>query len=582
MASYTQEIGTFDFLGLINKSCTVHVRCDAVTNIKNNLTELRFYLLREGNPVYEDYIKYEITVNGEKKNNTDTDVTGKETYLRTITVNHDEDGYLGKVDIEFELHANYSELLFTWFFHESCSLSFFSEDIDRSTPEVYLKSTSADRFGKNASITFSFDQWDGLSLSSLAATEAKLTLKGLERHQATNRTALSLNADSVSTTIAETVDGVDKYTLTASKTSGLRQNEFITFTLDSADSQDIAPLTSGKAYEYEIAVTSENGNTGILTGSLQIPQRVTAFSCEERIDIIVGQEENLDCSVYPSNSQIQSLNFVSSDKEIAVVNEQGIITPVEEGFCKITVTPDDNGVEPFLCNEYTGGYFFGTTWYDLPNIYSKSTGLIKVSPTDRFVYTGNGNDEIPSLFWFSDKKVYWSNAAYSGTVEVSPPLHAGYVRFQSFGYNKDDTELHVERHIYGEPFKGECIVAVSSEQGFPQLPENVQFLTDKLFNKINVAANFVRDELTEQGATVELFSDSAISGKNHPVLQIKEKLISTENNCQRLKAAAIEQGYNIETLPSSQVFQKANNGWSVIVNNWILFLNDLHNKINGG
>ena len=594
MASYIQTIGTYNNFGIINSPCTASVRCDTKVDIVKNITTLTFYLLRSGKS-YSDYIKYNITTNGEKTKYASAGRTidsSDEIYLTSQTINHQEDGYFGDVNIEFELFANYSDALFIWTFHESCTLSFTAEKIDRSTPIVEVRGMSADRFGKNAYIKFSYEQFDGLDFSKLSATEAKLIIKELDYFQASNRSAQSLGVDKCSMEYSETVDGIALYNLIATKTNDINQDTIYTFNLDSADSQDIAPLTSGEYYQFEIFVTCENGNTGSAKMIMGIPNRVINFSCEEKIDIILGQAESVDYSITPPNAQMQGVSFFSSDTEIAEINEVGIITPVSEGVCKITVIPDDDGAEPFAHNIAPWGGYYHTpngVWIPTSEVFSLSTGLIKVWPSDKFIYTGRGGDGAASVIWYDVNRSYISAAEYAGTiagteatVELSPPEGAEYVRFQSFGYAAEDLELNAVRYAYYEPFKGECIVTVALTQGFPELPENVQFLTAKLFSKINIAAEFVRDELTAIGATVEEFADSSISGKNHPVRNIREKLEATNANCQKLRTAAESKGFSFDSISEMQPFDKKNNNWFIIINNWILFLNDLHNQINGG
>lgn len=591
MATYRQYIGSYTVLTLSgNKQCDNYLRLETTTDIVKNCTVIEYYLDREGYSP-SDEIKWRITVNGDKGSLWEESISNNEAvFLGRRTLDHNIDGYLGTVNIDFELWSDYSSLLYIWTFHESCTLSFAAADIDRSKPDVYITQTSADRFGKNASVSFRFEQWNDLSISTLAFMEAKIILKGLDQFQANNRTAQSLGTDSSSAAYAETVNGVAYYNLTAIKTSGLAQDAEYTFTLDSADSQDIAPLTSGKMYEFEISVTSENGNIGTVTGTLKIPQRITAFSCEEKIDIILGQEDSVDYSISPTNAQEQGVSFLSSDTEIAEIDEAGIITPISEGSCKITVIPYDDGAEPFSFTEHRGYYHTPNgEWIDAETVYSKSTGLIKVSDSDRFIYTGRGGDGVASVLWYDKYRTFISAAEYAGTiagtaatVELYPPEGAEYVRFQSFGYALADVELSVVRYAYAEAFKGECIVTVALTQGFPELPENVQFLSAKLFSKINIAAEFVRDELTVLGATVEEFADSTIAGKNHPILKVREKLEATHSNCLKLKSAAEAQGRLPEGLSEKQSLEKANKNWYTLVNGWILLLNSIHNQINGG
>ncbi len=589
MATYRQYIGSYTVSVLNGKKCDCYLRVETRTDIVGNKTVLEYWLDREGTTPSDD-IKFSITLNGTKHNTREISIGYEEKIkLAEYAVSHYEDGSFGTVSTDFVLYANYSELLYMWLFHENCSLSFNVENIDRSTPQVYLKSTSADRFGKNASAVFEFEQWDGLSASVLNVSRSTLILKGLDYFQAVSRTKESLNADSV--TVSPLPDGT--YSVTAERLNNINQNTEYVFSLDSAESQDIAPLTSGKSYEFEISVTSENGNTGTAVGVIRIPQRVTSFSCESNIDIVIDENETLEYSILPANSEEQRVSFFSSDTEIAEIDEYGTVTPLSEGSCKITVIPKDDGAEPFAYKVYPDGGYFRTSdgeWTQTDKIFSNSTGFIKVSATDVFVYTGRGGDGAASVLWYDSNKNFISAAEYAGTIagtsataEIHPLEGAEYVRFQSFGYSASIVELNAVRYAYGAPFKGECIVTVALTQGYPELPGDVRYLTAKLFSKINIAAEFVRNELTKQGTTVEDFSDSKITGRNHPVTEIMRVFSNMESNCHKLRKSAVSHGINISSLPESpQTVTRQNDNWYTIVNTWIAFLNELHSKLNGG
>lgn len=106
-------------------------------------------------------------------------------------------------------------------------------------------------------------------------------------------------------------------------------------------------MTSGKAYEYEITVTSENGNIGAFTGTLQIPQKVTGFSCESALDMIIGDTVELEYSVFPANAEEQSVLFESSDTNVAEIDADGVITAKAEGPCIITAATVDGGFSAY-------------------------------------------------------------------------------------------------------------------------------------------------------------------------------------------------------------------------------------------
>lgn len=131
-------------------------------------------------------------------------------------------------------------------------------------------------------------------------------------------------------------------------------------------------------------------------------------------------------------------------------------------------------------------------------------------------------------------------------------------------------------------FVASCSVNVQDASAFPILSP-VTYLTAVYLNRIILACDFVRDELVDGGASVAELTTISLSGKSEPVTNIMTVFQTVESNCQTLRAAAVESGIVITSLPSTpQTINKQNSDWYVVVNNWIAFLNELHAKINGG
>ena len=123
-----------------------------------------------------------------------------------------------------------------------------------------------------------------------------------------------------------------------------------------------------------------------------------------------------------------------------------------------------------------------------------------------------------------------------------------------------------------------CTVTVVDTEVFPKLGE-IRILTSTDISRIAFACKFVRDELIAQGIAVPELADTQAHGKGHPIKQIKSLLETIEANCQILLAAS---PVEIETLTAQQTINKNNEDWYFVVNNWIAFLNEIHQKINGG
>ncbi|MBQ3006746.1 MAG: Ig-like domain-containing protein [Clostridia bacterium] len=132
-------------------------------------------------------------------------------------------------------------------------------------------------------------------------------------------------------------------------------------------------------------------------------------------------------------------------------------------------------------------------------------------------------------------------------------------------------------------YTAKCTVNVTTTEAFPYLPTVTQYLTAELFASIISAAAIIRGELIDAGATVESLNGVSIAGKNEPVINIMPAFRNVEADCQKLRAAASVLGLSTDPLPSTvQTINKQNTNWIIVVNNWINFLNNLHNQLGGG
>lgn len=132
-------------------------------------------------------------------------------------------------------------------------------------------------------------------------------------------------------------------------------------------------------------------------------------------------------------------------------------------------------------------------------------------------------------------------------------------------------------------YTAKCTVNVTTTKVFSYLPTVTQYLTAELFASIISASAIIRRELIDSGATVESLSGVSIEGKNEPVVNIMPAFKKVESDCQKLRAAASALGLSTDPLPSTvQTINKQNTNWIIVVNNWINFLNNLHNQLGGG
>ena len=381
-------------------------------------------------------------------------------------LSHNSDGG-GNFSASVEFKAN--PLLGYFRTYGTASINRNLTNIDLSVPTLSGISVSADRYGRNAAAKFT------ASHASYNLTKVRFELKGLTEAQAKNRVGKSTQANTSSYVYDSSRNA---YTLILEKTSNLSTSNTITFDLDCVDETSY-PLNSGKTYEYGIILTALNGKTLTKAERFTVPQKVTGVTCDSVINIMQGGTAQLSYAVLPTNAQLQTVKFTSSDTAIATVDSNGLITAKE--------TSD-----------------------------SFRTAVITVK-------TDDGN------------------------------------------------------------FTAKCTVNVTTTEPFPAIYPGSQYLSAELFSKIISATAVVYSELADAGATLSSLSGVTISGRDEPVINIMPAFRKVEADCQKLRAAASAIGLSTDPLPSTvQTINKQNTNWIIVVNNWINFLNNLHNQLGGG
>ena len=131
-------------------------------------------------------------------------------------------------------------------------------------------------------------------------------------------------------------------------------------------------------------------------------------------------------------------------------------------------------------------------------------------------------------------------------------------------------------------FTADCIVTVVDTSRFPTLNYFTRYLSIVDVSRIIFACTFLSNELIEHGAAVEELEIITIQGRSQPINSIRGIFEDIENNCNKLRTAAVSAGLEIVSLPDTRAINKSNVDWIVIVNGWIDLLNEIHTKINGG
>ncbi len=355
--------------------------------------------------------------------------------------------------------------------HASTEISGTCTPIDQSPPQISGLSVKADRYGLNASASFTAEH------SSYNLYEVVFKISGLTSSQRwgiyyTHRYQYS-QSDFDNTGHGQDYgynsDGT--YWVEIKLVYPIKSPISVVLDLDDRYYSSPSSLDSGGSYPWELTVTAYNGKSTTISGVLKVPQKVTGVSCEERLDINPGQIIALDYSVTPSNAELLNVTFTSSNSEIATVDGSGNVTAITEGPCTITVKTEDGG------------------------------------------------------------------------------------------------------------FTASCLVYVLDSSVFPILEPLERYFRASHLNRMILATQFIKLEIEEMSGEVPGFEIIYFSGRAEKVRNIFPILQSFYANCIRLKEAAEVLGVPVEGLPEIRGIIKMNAGWQLILNEWIAFLNKLHEKL---
>ena len=272
-------------------------------NKADNTSTLKIYLQFKAdisNSPQKD-VQYVLTINGNELFNRTTsryfnnreEWNNVADFTREVTLSHDANG-AGSYSIACTLKVG--KLLGSWQTVGSASETVDYTEINRSAPDVTIISSGVDRFGNNGSIVFFLAHEYGIEQAYI--------------------------------TILETDHYRNLY--------NVRNDESITF--------NFSGLVSGAAYQYLIsAKAKETSIQSTFYGTLIVPQKVEGIRADSFLPIIVGNQKQIDWSVTPATSEINTASFESSDPEIATVNSNGVVTGVSIGVATITATTTDGG-----------------------------------------------------------------------------------------------------------------------------------------------------------------------------------------------------------------------------------------------
>lgn len=98
--------------------------------------------------------------------------------------------------------------------------------------------------------------------------------------------------------------------------------------------------------------------------------------------------------------------------------------------------------------EKAGGYWnLSEAWISAEGVSAKRTNRVPVKEGERYVYTGNGQEEIPSVIWYDENLAALGVEQYAANDAIRPltvPAGAVWARFYSYLYSGDAGQVQLE------------------------------------------------------------------------------------------------------------------------------------------
>lgn len=124
----------------------------------------------------------------------------------------------------------------------------------------------------------------------------------------------------------------------------------------------------------------------------------------------------------------------------------------------------EESARDIVIEEATGGFWNKNgEWVSGSGVSAKRTNLIPVAEGEQFVYTGNGQEAIPSVLWFDENGVllgFEQHAANDAIRLITVPTGAAFGRFYSYLYTEDVSLVQLE--VVFLPEKGSRKITVES------------------------------------------------------------------------------------------------------------------------
>lgn len=208
---------------------------------------------------------------------------------------------------------------------------------------------------------------------------------------------ITLNKTSVSLALGKTV------TLKATVKSNTSSTQTLKWTSSNTKVATVnskGKVTTKGVGKCVIRVSSTDGSDAYAECTIRVIRPVTSITLNKTtLQMIEGKTAKLKATVKPSNASYKTVNWSTSDENVATVDVNGNIVAVKAGSCKITATAKDNSKRTAVC------YVYVTSLIPATGVTVSQKDMIMVTgATDLVSVSIQPNNTTDTIKYASDNK----------------------------------------------------------------------------------------------------------------------------------------------------------------------------------
>lgn len=146
---------------------------------------------------------------------------------------------------------------------------------------------------------------------------------------------------------------------------------------------------------------------------VRVVRQATSINVNHGIlNMVVGDRETLKATIKPNNATFKTAKFKSSDQDVAIVDNKGVITAVGAGKCTVTARPKDNSGLKAVCTVIVIDPIPATGI-----TVSPSEVTLPIGGSESVIFSLRPTNSTDSVTWTSNNRAIATVGAGSGIIK---------------------------------------------------------------------------------------------------------------------------------------------------------------------